>query len=104
MCNDDVVHVDGQPNYVARFGIVFAKQAWISGIVFKSHPINEMCSQSFLPGGMVQGMCCWTLTLSTLLSWSYIVFAVERRVRHVDSVGFPESCVALNPDEVVLST
>ena len=52
MCNDDVVHVDGQPNYVARFGIAFAKQAWISGIVFKSHPINEMCSQSFLPGGM----------------------------------------------------
>ena len=33
MCNNDVVQVDGQPNYVARFGIVFAKQAWISGIV-----------------------------------------------------------------------
>ena len=52
MCNNDVVQVDGQPNYVARFGIAFAKQAWISGRVFKSHPINEMRSQSFLPGGM----------------------------------------------------
>ena len=94
MCNNDVVQVDGQPNYVARFGIAFAKQAWISGRILNPIPSTRCvrkvsCLEEWASGRLVQGMCCWTLTLSTLLSWSYIVFAVERRVRQVDSVGFP---------------